>query len=155
PVWLQQAVAEMDQLRVASSKMAVPPGAPAAAYFRQQTKKAEEAREKDLGGNAQMALNAAIAPQLEDAVSEQATAQISEYDAEFRVPGKVNLKSSNDATKLFIPSVPMASALGVRITPRLVTRAFLFAKVKNNEDYPLIPGMVAKYRDGSFIGNAS
>jgi uncharacterized protein (TIGR02231 family) len=49
----------------------------------------------------------------------------------------------------------MKAALAVQTSPRLGTNAYLFAKATNSETYPLIPGSVAKYRDGAFIGNAS
>jgi len=83
-----------------------------------------------------------------------ATVQSSEYAAEFRVPGHVNLKSTADATKLRIGTVPMTASLTSRATPRLTTQAYLFAKAINNEKFPLLPGRVAKYRDDAFIGNA-
>ena len=89
------------------------------------------------------------------AAPEQAIAQTSEYAAEFQVPGHVTLKSINEPTKLFIASTKMKADLSAKTAPRLSTQAFLFAKVTNNEEYPLIPGTVAKYRDGAFIGNAA
>lgn len=84
-----------------------------------------------------------------------AQAKTTEYSAEFSVPGRVDLKSTNDSTKLFIGEAKMKADLAVQTTPRLGTQAYLFAKATNGETYPLIPGEVAKYRDGAFIGNAS
>lgn len=92
---------------------------------------------------------------ISEAVPVQAVAQTSEYAAEFHVPGHVDVKSANDPTKLFIAQLNMNAELSARVTPRLATQAFLFAKVTNAADYPLIPGTIAKYRDGAFIGNAA
>jgi len=89
------------------------------------------------------------------AQTQQAIVQSSEYAAEFRVPGQVDLKSANDPTKMFIGSAHMKATLSSQVTPRLVQQAYLFAKATNGEKYPLVPGLVAKYRDGAFIGNAA
>lgn len=77
------------------------------------------------------------------------------YSAEFKVPGRVVLKSANDATKLHIGAIDMKADLMAQATPRLGAQAYLFAKSVNTQSYPLIPGAVAKYRDGVFIGNAT
>lgn len=89
-----------------------------------------------------------------DASVEQAAVQSTEYAAEFHVPGRVSIKSVRDSSKMFIGTVHMKAGLASQVSPRLMPQAFLFAKIMNNESYPLIPGIVAKYRDGSFIGNA-
>ena len=84
-----------------------------------------------------------------------AVAQTSEYAAEFRVPGHVDLKSVRDATKLFVGAAHMNVGLAAQVAPRLSPVAYLFVKATNTEKYPLIPGTVTKYRDNAFIGNAS
>lgn len=85
----------------------------------------------------------------------QATVQATEYASEFHVPGNVTLKSVNEPTKVFIATTKMKADLSAQSTPRLLAQAFLFAKVTNTEDYPFLSGTVAKYRDGTFIGNAA
>ncbi len=84
-----------------------------------------------------------------------AIAQTSEYAAEFRVPGHVDLKSVRDTTKLFVGATHMNVGLAAQVAPRLTPVAYLFVKATNAEKYPLIPGTVAKYRDNAFIGNAA
>ncbi len=83
-----------------------------------------------------------------------AQAVTTDYSAEFKVPGKVELKSIATPAKFFVGKVPLKAALHVEVTPRLGTQAYLFAKVQNTEKFPIIPGGVAKYRDGAFMGNA-
>ncbi len=95
------------------------------------------------------------ATQMVDAAQPNAMAQTTEYAAEFHAPGRATLRSSRDATKLFIGSVKMKAELTAQLSPRLMPTAFLFAKVTNGEDYPLIPGAVAKFRDDAFIGNGA
>ncbi|MDX2027301.1 MAG: mucoidy inhibitor MuiA family protein [Alphaproteobacteria bacterium] len=90
----------------------------------------------------------------EDATPVQAVAQTTEYAAEFKVPGRVALKSTRDSSKMYIGASKMKAVLTAQVSPRLTPQAYLFAKVTNGESYPLIPGSVSKYRDGGFIGNA-
>ncbi len=104
--------------------------------------------------------SAEMAAEFEDAPPVPAapiSAQVVEtdYSAEFRVPGRVDLKSIAEPAKFFIAGQTMKAELSVQTTPRLSARAYLFAKVANGEKYPVIPGQVAKYRDGAFMGNAS
>lgn len=133
---------------------------PVAVAYRQSRDELESSRSM-LAGAMKMTSNDANAPAPAasspsvQAEAIQSTVQSSEYAAEFHVPGHITLKSINDPTKMFIASMKMKAELSAQTTPRLMAQAFLFAKVTNNEDYPLIPGTVAKYRDGGFIGNAS
>lgn len=83
-----------------------------------------------------------------------AQAITTDYSAMFQVPGKVGLKSINTPAKFFIGKQPLKASLHVEVSPRTGTQAYLFAKVKNTEKFPIIPGSVAKYRDGAFMGNA-
>ena len=94
-------------------------------------------------------------PAYVEAVQQQAAVVSTEYAAEFKVPGRVDLKSTADATKLYINAVKMKSVLSARVTPRLDPHAYLFVEATNNAEFPIIPGAVAKYRDGTFIGNAA
>ncbi|NDE90471.1 MAG: mucoidy inhibitor MuiA family protein [Alphaproteobacteria bacterium] len=112
---------------------------------------------KEKGMQREMKMTAAPkAPPIEQAALQVAADTVStEYASEFKVPGRVDLKSTTDATKLYINSVKMKTALSARITPRLDPHAYLFVEATNNADFPIIPGAVAKYRDGTFIGNAS
>jgi uncharacterized protein (TIGR02231 family) len=97
--------------------------------------------------------DSAPAPQAAEQIVAAATT--TEYSAEFKVPGHVDVKSTRDASKLHIGDVKMKSELAAQTMPRLGAQAYLFAKTTNHESYPLIPGLVAKYRDGAFIGNSS
>ncbi|MBY0428350.1 MAG: mucoidy inhibitor MuiA family protein [Alphaproteobacteria bacterium] len=116
---------------------------------------------RDMLAGAAMDAASANAPAAEappayvEAVQQQAAVVSTEYAAEFKVPGRVDLKSTADATKLYINAVKMKSVLSARVTPRLDQHAYLFVEATNNAEFPIIPGAVAKYRDGTFIGNAS
>ena len=95
-----------------------------------------------------------VQPTRREAVKTTAQAVTTDYSAEFKVPGKVELKSIATPAKFFVGKSALKAALHVEVTPRLGTQAYLFAKVQNTEKFPIIPGGVAKYRDGAFMGNA-
>ncbi len=101
------------------------------------------------------AVPAAAPRPMQEAEAVTAEVQTTDYAAEFHVPGHVSLKSTRDMSKFPIGSVHMKADLKAETTPRLAPQAFLTAKVTNGESYPLIPGTIAKYRDGDFIGNGS
>ncbi|MDP9128582.1 MAG: mucoidy inhibitor MuiA family protein [Pseudomonadota bacterium] len=94
------------------------------------------------------------AEERKEAAQEQALVQASEYAADFRVPGRVSIKSVREGTKVFVGAVHMKAQLAAEVSARLAPQAYLFAKITNGQTYPLISGTVAKYRDGTFIGNA-
>jgi len=153
--WVVQLLSEA---RVAAAPMMhEAPGGVASPYFLEQTRKAQKEREDTalkMGGSA-------LPEPIEQSKLEAhatvlaATPQTTEFTAEFKVPGKADLKSTSDPTKLYIGAVHMTASLNAQVTPRMAAQAYLFAKAVNKESYPLIPGTVAKYRDGAFIGNAA
>ena len=92
-----------------------------------------------------------------DAVSEradeqQATADVSGFQVVFKIPGRVSLGASEGAKSLRVSSANIAPDLAVRAVPVLDPTAFLEASFKQAEDAPLLPGRVAIYRDGVFVG---
>ena len=131
-----------------------PPPPMALAQFNSMAKRAREGVAMD-SAMQEMAAAAPAPPAYVEAVQQQATVVSTEYAAEFKVPGRVDLKSTTDATKLYINAVKMKSVLSARVTPRLDEHAYLFVEATNNAEFPIIPGAVSKYRDGTFIGNAA
>jgi len=74
------------------------------------------------------------------------------YEAQFRVPGKVDLKADNSARILRIDSQRIEPELLVRATPALSAIAFLEARFVNKGDTPILPGIVNLHRDGTYAG---
>ena len=83
---------------------------------------------------------------------QQATAEISAFQASFRIPGRVSIGASEGAKSLRIASATIAPDLVIRSTPVLDPTAFLQASFVQGEDAPLLPGKVSIYRDGTFVG---
>ncbi len=89
---------------------------------------------------------------MEKAVEQQAAAEISGFQVVFKLPGRVSLGAGEGAKGLRVSSASIAPDLTVRAVPVLDPTAFLEASFKQTEDAPLLPGRVAIYRDGVFVG---
>ncbi len=86
------------------------------------------------------------------AEEQQATAEVGGFQVTFKIPGRVSLGASEGAKSLRVSSATIAPDLAVRAVPVLDPTAFLEASFKQTEDAPLLPGRVAIYRDGVFVG---
>jgi len=91
-------------------------------------------------------------PAMEKAVEQQAAAEISGFQVVFKLPGRVSLGAGEGAKGLRVSNASIAPDLAVRAVPVLDPTAFLEASFKQTEDAPLLPGRVAIYRDGVFVG---
>lgn len=83
---------------------------------------------------------------------QQAVAEIGDFQATFRIPGRVSLGAAEGAKSLRIASTSVPADLTVRAAPVLDPTAFLEASFKQTDDTTLLPGKVAIYRDGVFVG---
>ncbi len=82
----------------------------------------------------------------------QAVAEIGGFQATFKIPGRVSLGAAEGAKSLRIASMSVPADLAVRAAPVQDPTAFLEASFKQTDDATLLPGKVAIYRDGVFIG---
>src|SRR5262249_53752086 len=85
---------------------------------------------------------------------QQATADIGNYQVSFKIPARVSLSAAEGTKALKISSTTIAPDLSARAVPVLDPTAFLEASFKQEEDAPLLPGRVAIYRDGVFVGRS-
>lgn len=88
----------------------------------------------------------------ERADEQQAVAEIGDFQATFRIPGRVSLGAAEGAKSLRIASMSVPADLMVRAAPVMDPTAFLEASFKQTDDTTLLPGKVAIYRDGVFVG---
>lgn len=82
----------------------------------------------------------------------QAVAEIGDFQATFRIPGRVSLGAAEGAKSLKIAATTVPADLSVRAAPVMDPTAFLEASFKQTDDTTLLPGKVAIYRDGVFVG---
>lgn len=76
------------------------------------------------------------------------------YNAEYQVPGVLTLASGSDTRRVTLESQALEAKLELSSAPRLDPRAILSTEATYQGQAPLIPGAVALYRDGNFIGNS-
>jgi uncharacterized protein (TIGR02231 family) len=70
----------------------------------------------------------------------------------FHIPERVTIAADEGAKSFRLASTTIAPELIVRATPALDATSFLEASFKHDEDAPLLPGRIAIYRDGIFVG---
>jgi uncharacterized protein (TIGR02231 family) len=98
------------------------------------------------------------APQQSEALAkkraeeQEATADVGSFQVTFQIPGRVSVGASEGAKGLRIATASMAPELAIRSAPVVDPTAFLEASFRQSEDAPLLPGLVAIYRDGVFVG---
>jgi uncharacterized protein (TIGR02231 family) len=91
-------------------------------------------------------------PVMEKAAEQQAAADVSGFQVVFKIPGRVSLGASEGAKSLRVSSASIAPDLAVRAVPVVDPTGFLEASFRQAEDAPLLPGRIAIYRDGVFVG---
>ncbi|MCS3762480.1 mucoidy inhibitor MuiA family protein [Bradyrhizobium centrosematis] len=99
-----------------------------------------------------MAKIAEAAEPRERADEQQAVAEIGGFQATFKIPGRVSLGAQEGAKSIRIAAMSVPADLAVRAAPVLDPTAFLEASFKQSDDTTLLPGKVAIYRDGVFVG---
>ena len=88
----------------------------------------------------------------EKADEQQAVAEVGDFQASFRIPGRVSVGANEGAKSLRIASATITPDLVIRSAPVIDPTAFLEASFVQSEDAPLLPGRVSIYRDGMFVG---
>ena len=112
----------------------------------------ELARPAPVARQVQSPAMAKVADALERVDEQQAVAEIGDFQATFKIPGRVSLGAAEGAKSLRIASMSVPADLAVRAAPVQDPTAFLEASFKQTDDTTLLPGKVAIYRDGVFVG---
>lgn len=112
----------------------------------------ELARPAPMTRQAQSPAMAKVADALERVDEQQAIAEIGDFQATFKIPGRVSLGAADGAKALRIGSMNVPADLAVRAAPVMDPTAFLEASFKQTDEAALLPGKVAIYRDGVFVG---
>ena len=90
----------------------------------------------------------------EAAVVQQAQVEAGAFQAVYTIPGKQSLAPTGELRRLQIDETELEATLTVRAVPRVDERAFLYAKLVVPKTTPWLPGQVALFRDGTFVGNS-
>lgn len=91
------------------------------------------------------------------APAEEREAQVDSggFQTVFRIPGRVSVGGDGTAKSFRISTATIAPELLVRAVPALDDTAYLEASFRQAEDAPVLPGRVALYRDGVFVGRGA
>lgn len=95
----------------------------------------------------------APAPVLQDAVESDALAVTAPFQALFAVPGRLTIPNTGEAKRVQLSQDSLEPQLAIRTVPKVDAKAYLYAKLVLPKGSPLLPGMVALFRDGTFVGN--
>lgn len=95
----------------------------------------------------------APAPIVQDAIQRGALAVAAPFQALFAVPGRLTVPNTGEAKRVQLSEDSMEPQLAVRTVPKDDAKAYLYAKLVLPKGSPILPGTVALFRDGTFVGN--
>lgn len=85
----------------------------------------------------------------------EATIEASTYEAQFKIPGRIDVPADGSARALRIGSQTLQPSLIVKTSPSLDATAYLEASFVNKEEAPILPGPVTLQRDGMYVGRGA
>jgi uncharacterized protein (TIGR02231 family) len=74
---------------------------------------------------------------------------------QYALPGRISLKSGDDAKKFFLNSEKMAAEYSYYTYPRILPSAYLRARVQNSSDFVFMAGKANTYVGDEFTGKTS
>ena len=75
------------------------------------------------------------------------------FQAVYGIPGRVTVPPTGEPKRVQIDTAELDPALMVRTVPKREPKAYLYAKVTIARGAPILPGQVALFRDGTFVGH--
>lgn len=92
-------------------------------------------------------------PDLEVASRSMANVEVSAFQATYTVPGRASVSNTGEPKSLDLISDSFQPALLARTVPKRSEKAYLYAKIDAPRGSPMLPGRIALFRDGTFVGN--
>jgi len=93
------------------------------------------------------------APEPQQAEERFAKVETQAFQAIYAIAGRVSVPATGEVKRVQIDEAQLDPALGVRTVPKRDQKAFLYAKATMARGTPILPGQVALFRDGTFVGN--
>ncbi len=129
------------------------PAAPVAAAPRRFNKMDGAAKMAAPMAEAADAVAAAPEPELQAATRTMARVEVAPFQATFNVTGRASVKNTGEAKALDLATDSFEPKLAARTVPKRDAKAYLYAKIDVPSGSPMLPGTVALFRDGTFVGN--
>jgi uncharacterized protein (TIGR02231 family) len=98
---------------------------------------------------------AAPAPPPEEIAEQSATVAAAPFQAIFSVPNRLTIPDTGEAKRVLLQQDSIDPVLTVRAVPKIDTKAYLYAKLVLPKGSPALPGTVALFRDGTFVGTGT
>lgn len=117
------------------------------------TGRASEAAAEDDARKRMDNLRTAAPEPMQEAGEQRAQAQTTAFQAVYEIPGRQTISNTGDPRRLTVETSETEPQLMVRAAPRIDARAFLYAKLVMPRAAPALPGAVALFRDGTFVGS--
>jgi uncharacterized protein (TIGR02231 family) len=116
--------------------------------------RAKEAGVRDSAARAQVmaAAPAPATPVAMRAEEREAALEAGDYEAVFRIPGRIDLASDGSERSLRIGTRQITADLSVRAAPAFDPTAYLEASFVNTDEAPILPGELSIQRNGVFVG---
>lgn len=134
--------------------MAAAPAAPVARAMKRMDGGIAESADMAGGrGGARMA--AMEAPEPVQATRAMAEVQVAAFQATYTVPGRASVPATGEAKALDLVTDRFEPSLLARTVPKRDAKAYLYAKIEVPRGSPMLPGSVALFRDGTFVGNGN
>jgi uncharacterized protein (TIGR02231 family) len=126
--------------------------APAGAFQQQEFAKRPDFDSRGESSLRGLSVAAEPKPAPAPAREQEAAADTGGFQALFRIPGRISIATNEGAKSFRVATATIAPDLIVRATPVLDETAYLEAAFKQADEAPLLPGRIALYRDGVFVG---
>lgn len=95
---------------------------------------------------------AAFASAAEAAREREAVIETGGYQVVYRVPGRISVATNEGAKAFRVASNKIAPDILLRTAPAVDETAFIEASFKQADEAALLPGRIALYRDGIYVG---
>jgi uncharacterized protein (TIGR02231 family) len=92
------------------------------------------------------------APGVQDAVPQEAGVVRSAFNVAFAVPGRTDVPSDEADHRVTLRQERLEAEVEYRIVPGLATSAYLTAKTKAPDEYPILAGPVRVFAGGAYLG---
>lgn len=116
-----------------------------------------DARSKNLSYGSTGSLSAeAAGPGEGMVIAESDKAEVADAltSASFKVETPVTIKSDNSTQRIPITTLALPGDFELRVVPKLQAVAYLYSKVTNDTEFPLLAGAVDVFLDGSFVATS-
>src|SRR5215470_3619385 len=98
-------------------------------------------------------LDQTVAANAVKAEEARSTVETQAFQAIYAIGGRVTIPPTNEPKRVAIDEASLDPALMLRTVPKREQKAYLYAKIVIARGTPMLPGQVALFRDGIFVGN--